>query len=221
MKEQLLIFGTTMFSAEIASLLRGEGKEIGGFVVDRRYKNGDIFQNLPVFAFEDIEALVDLNEAQFVLALGYSKMNEHRKAKYNDCKSKGYKVFTYVSSQSQIFTDKIGEGSIILPGTYIGPFSEVGISTVIRPGTVLAHHDTVGDFNWIADGCTLGGGVKMGCHCFLGLGTTVRNEISIADYTFAGAQTYLGRDTERHMAYIGVPSKKIEKMSAYDAVSRV
>ncbi len=210
-----------MFSAEIAEILRWGGVEIGGFVVDSQFKNSDEFQSLPVFAFENIEELVDINAVQIVLALGYSNMNEHRKSKYNYCKSKGYKVFTYVSQQAQVFSDKIGEGSIILPGTYIGPYSEVGICTVIRPGTVLAHHVTIGDFNWIADGCTFGGGVKMGSHCFLGLGTTVRNEISIADYTFAGAQTYLGRDTELLMAYIGVPSKKIENVSAYDAVGKV
>lgn len=197
------------------------GVKIGGFVVDSQFKKSENFQSLPVFAFEDIEELVDIDTVQFVLALGYSNMNEHRKAKYNYCKSKGYKVFTYVSQQAYVFTDKIGEGSIILPGTYIGPYSEVGICTVIRPGTVLAHHDVIGDFNWIADGCTFVDGVKMGCHCFLGLGTTVRNEISIADYTFAGAQTYLGRDTERLKAYIGVPSRKIENVLAYDAVNKV
>lgn len=154
------------------------GVKVGGFVVDSHYKKSDIFQSLPIFAFEDIEELVDINAVQFVLALGYSNMNEHRQAKFNYCKSRGYKVFTYVSQQAQVLTDKVGEGSIILPGTYIGPYSEVGICTVIRPGTVLAHHDVIGDFNWIADGCTLGGGVKMGSHCFLGLGTTVRNEIT-------------------------------------------
>lgn len=226
MNKKIIIFGTTMFSAEIAEIMRMEearvgGAEIVGFVVDRQYKNCDIFQNLPVFAFENIEEQVDINAVQFILTLGYSNMNEHRQAKFNYCKSRGYKVFTYVSQHAQVFTDKVGEGSIILPGTYIGPYSEVGVCTVIRPGTVLAHHDSIGDFNWIADGCTFGGGVKVGSHCFLGLGTTVRNEITIADYTFAGAQTYLGLNTESHSAYIGVPSRKIPDKDSIEVVTHV
>ena len=174
-----------------------------------------------MYEFENIENVVDISTVKIALTIGYSQMNEHRESKFNYCKEKGYKVLTYVSKQAQVYTNHIGEGSIILPGTYLGPFSEVGICTVVRPGSVLAHHDVIGDFNWIADGCTFGGGVRMGSHCFLGLGTTVRNEISISDYTFTGAQTYLGRDTERYGAYIGVPSKKIEGSSSIEAVIKV
>lgn len=213
MNKKVLVFGTTMFSAEIAEIMRAEGVEVDGFVVDRQYKDCELFQNLSVFAFEDIEELIDINEVQLVLALGYSKMNEHRKAKYDYCKSKGYKVFTFVSQQAQVFTNKIGEGSIILPGAYIGPFSQIGVCTVVRPGTVLAHHDLIGDFNWIADGCTFGGGVKMGNFGFIGLGTTVRNEISIADDTFIGAHSYVRKNTERNRAYYGVPAIEIGKES--------
>ena len=211
-----------MFSAELAEILRlGRGVKVVGFTIDASYKKSEVFQDLPVFAFEEIEKLVDINSVAFALTLGYSQMNEHRLVKYNYCKSKGYEVFTYVSPQAQVLTNKIGEGSIILPGTYIGPFSEVGICTVIRPGTVLAHHDIIGSFNWIADGCTFGGGVKVGNHCFLGLGTTVRNEVCIADYTFLGAQTYIGHDTEKNKAYIGVPAKIISGKTSYEVVSKV
>lgn len=197
------------------------GVEVVGFTTDKSYKKCEVFQNLPVFAFEDIESFVDINSVTFALTLGYSQMNEHRAAKYQYCKNKGYDVFTYVSSRAEVFTTKIGEGSIILPGTYIGPFSEIGICTVIRPGTVLAHHDIVGSFNWIADGCTFGGGVEVGDHCFFGLGTTVRNEVNIADYTFIGAQTYIGRNTERLNAYIGDPAKIIKGTTSYEIVSKV
>ena len=213
MKKKVLIFGTTMFSAEIAEILSFNDIEVVGYVVDSEFKNCDKYQDLPVYVFENIENVVDIKTTEFALTLGYSEMNEYRENKYKICKSKGYRVFTFVSSQAQVLTKHIGEGSLILPGTYIGPYTQIGVCTVVRPGTVLAHHDIIGDFNWIADGCTFGGGVKMGNFGFIGLGTTVRNELSIADYTFIGAHSYVRKNTERNRAYYGVPAIEIGKKS--------
>lgn len=220
--KKLLLFGTTMFSAELAEILHFQGcYDIIGYVVDKRYKNIDNFNNLPVYIFECLDTDLDMSGVEIVLSLGYSHMNENRRIKYEICKLKGYKVFTYISPQAIVYSDKIGEGSIVLPGSYIGPFSEVGICTVIRPGTVLSHHVSIGNYNWIADGCTFGGSVQMGNFCFLGLGTTVRNEISIADFTFIGAHSYVGINTEKCKAYFGVPLKAIEGINSYDAIRNV
>lgn len=218
---KVLMFGTTMFSAELQEILNMEGKEVVGYIIDRDYLLTDYYNELPVYPFEDIESCIDVSSTEIALTLGYSKMNEHRASKYAICKKKGYNILTYVSRQAHVFTDKIGEGSIVLPGTYIGPFSEIGKCAVIRPGSVFSHHDVIGNYNWIADGCTFGGGVKMGDHCFLGLGTTVRNGITISDYTLACAQTYLGRDTEKFKAYKGVPAKEVTGKTAYEVVCNI
>lgn len=196
-----------MFSAELAEILRKESYEILGFTVDSAYIASDEYYNYPVFPFEKITEKIDLRSLEFALALGYSKMNDNRKAKFNQCKSNSFKVFTFISKHAQVYSQQIGEGSIIMPGCYIGPYSEIGKCTVVRPGTVLAHHDKIGDYNWIADSCTFGGGVKMGDNCFIGLGSTVRNELSIEDYTLVGAHTYIGKNTEKNKVYYGVPAK--------------
>lgn len=219
--KRVVILGVTMFSAEVCEILRRAGTEVAGFTVDTEYLKEDKFCNLPVYPFESIGQYVDVKSVEFVLTIGYSGMNDHRESKYLRCKEMGYNVFTYVSDKAIVYTEKIGEGSLILPGSYVGPFCEIGKCTIIRPGTVLAHHDMIGDFNWLADGCTLGGGVRIDNHCFLGLGTTVRNEINLADYTFTGAQTYVGHDTEKLKAYIGVPAREIKSKTSYDVITKV
>ncbi|MBR5642774.1 MAG: hypothetical protein IKW77_01135 [Salinivirgaceae bacterium] len=218
---KVLIVGMTMFSAELCEILRREGVKVIGYSVDNAYRSSDSFYGLPIFSFEEIEKDLDMTSVEVALTLGYSQMNDNRELKYRQCKEKGVKLLTYVSKQSQVYTEKIGEGSLILPGTYVGPYSEIGLGTIIRPGTVLAHHDKIGNYNWIADGCTLGGGVIMGSHCFLGLGTTIRNEVSIADYTFIGAHSYVAKDTELSKAYIGIPAKKVCEKDAYKMVCKV
>lgn len=217
----VLVFGATMFSAELAEILRYEGINVLGYVLDRSYKDCDEFYGLPVYDFESIESKVNVNDVEFALSLGYHQMNEHRKAKYDICKAKGYKVFSYVSPNAQVYSRKIGEGSLILPGTYVGPYTELGLCNVVRPGTVLAHHDIIGDYNWIADGCTFGGGVRMNNFCFLGLGTTVRNEVTIADHTFVGAQSYISLDTKKCTPYIGIPAKVIPGKTSYEVIKKV
>lgn len=221
MEKKLLIYGTTMFSAELASIMQGEGLIVSGFVVDKAYKVCCLFQDLPVFAMEDIETSIDMSSTEIVISLGYTNMNALRETKHQYCKSKGYKVHTFISQHALVYTHEIGEGSIILPGSYIGPFSRIGTCSIVRPGTVLAHHDFIGNYNWIADGCTFGGGVHMGDFCFIGLGTTVRNEISIADYTFIAAHSYINKNTELLKPYLGVPARKIEHKSVYDVILNV
>ena len=218
--KKVIIVGTTMFSAELAEILREEGYEILGFTVDSAYIVSDEYYNYQVFPFERIKERLDLRSLEFVLALGYSKMNDNRKSKFNQCKSNGYKVFTFISKHAQVYSQHIGEGSVIMPGCYIGHYSKIGDCSVVRPGTVLAHHDEIGDYNWIADGCTFGGGVKMGSNCFIGLGSTVRNEVSIVDYTLVGAHTYIGKNTEKNKVYYGVPAK-VANEDSLEIIKRV
>lgn len=220
MRKRVVILGTTMFSAELSYILKSEDYEVIAFCVDSAFKTSDCYDGLPVYSSERVENEIDTQSVSFALAIGYSRMNEVRKSKYEQCKIKGYKLLTFISKHSQIYTEKVGEGSIIMPGTYIGPLSEIGLCTVIRPGTVLAHHDIIGNYNWIADGCTFGGGVAVGDNCFIGLGTTVRNEISIANRTLIGAQSYIGMNTEEGKAYYGVPGKVADKES-FEIINRV
>lgn len=135
-------------------------------------------------------------------------MNLYREQKYKECKDRGLCIRTYISPKAIVYSDIIGEGCIIMPGAYIGPYSEIGIGNVIRSNCVLSHHDKIGNFNWIADGSVFGGGAVIGNNCFLGLNSTIRNEIAIADRTFLGAKSYLGYSSECDGAYIGIPAKR-------------
>lgn len=218
---KVLVFGTTMFSSQLSEILKREGIEILGYTVDKAYKDSDFFNDLPVYPFEDIELIINLSETEVVLTIGYNQMNDVRRTKYLECKRRGIKVFTYVSKEAQVYTNEIGEGSIIMPGVYVGPFSKLGICCVLWPGTVLAHHNILDDFNWVASCTCYGGGASSGKNCFLGIGSTIRNEIKLAEYTFVGAQTYIGKETTPKGVYVGVPARKKDKINSYEIVAKV
>ena len=150
--------------------------------------------------------------------MGKSDANECNENSFSNCR---VQLHTFISKHAIVYTDDIGEGSIIMPRAYIGPFSTLGIGNVIRAGCVLSHHETIGNFNWIADGSIYGGHVQQGSNSFIGLGTTVRNGISIADRTFVGAHSYLSSDTTEGSVYIGSPAKIFEKTNSNEIILKV
>ncbi len=221
MSNRLVILGATMFSSQLCVILKKEGYDVVGYTVDNTYINSDSFAGLPIFPFEELEDHVNISEVEIVITIGYTHMNDVRKAKYWECKKRGFKIFSFISQKSMVYTDKIGEGCIVMPGVYIGPFSQIGLCCVLWPGAILSHHNILDDFNWIASGCCFGGGASTGKNCFLGLGSTVRNEIEVSDYTFIGAQAYIGKTTLSKGVYLGVPAKLLPNMESFDMVSKV
>lgn len=219
--EKVIIVGTTMFSGELQYILMHSGIEVIGFSVDEAYIKSHNFCNLPVYPFEKIDRYVDMAKTKILLAIGYSEMNNHRMEKYLYCKEKGYKIYSFCSNKAIILTENIGEGNIIMPGSYVGPYSKLGVCNVIRAGAVLSHHDIVGNYNWIADGCIIGGGITIGNNCFIGLGSTIRNEITVSDYSFIGAHSYLGHETKLHSVHYGVPAKLIENQDSIEKIKKV
>lgn len=179
-----------------------------------------MFCDLPVYPFETLEQYVNIESVEILLSIGYNKMNQHRETKYEGCKSRGFNVHTFISKHAVVYADSIGEGCIIMPGAYVGPYSKLGLCNVERAGCVLSHHERIGNFNWIADGCTYGGDVVQGNNSFIGLGTTVRNGISIADNTFVGAHSYLNHNSAIDSVYYGNPAVK-QEISSFEIINKV
>jgi len=219
--KKVVIFGTTMFSSQLRVILEQEGRDVLGYTVDNIYKDSDFFDNRPLFPFEELETYVNIDDVEVALTIGYNRMNDVRKDKYLECKRRGVSVMTFISKDAQVYTNEIGEGSIIMPGTYIGPCSKLGVCCVIWPGSVLAHHNLLDDYNWVASCCCYGGGASSGKNCFLGIGCTVRNNLYLAEYTFIGAQAYISKETIPRGVYLGVPAKLLPDNDSFEIVAKV
>ena len=210
-----------MFSSLLCEMMKTEGVEVIGFTANKAYMTRDTLDDLPVFPFEELETYINTKEVSILNTIGYMQMNDVRSQKHLECKSRGLSVFTFISKNAQVYTKEIGEGSIIMPGSFVGPFSIIGYCCVVWPGAVLSHHNTIGDNCWIAPSCCLGGGAKVDQNSFIGLGSTIRNEIELADYTFVGAHSYVGKNTVHRGAYIGVPARLIPDKDSYEVASKV
>lgn len=212
-----------MFSSEIFSIIETEfGPDIvKAFTLNKQYRTQDYFEGLPVYDFEDLDNEMDMNNVEILISIGYNDMNGLRQIIYEECKKKGYHIYTFISKKALVYSKNIGEGSILMPGSYIGPFCSIGICNILKYGVSLPHHVIVGNFNWIAGGTVFGGKAIVGNNCFIGLSSTIRNEIIIANRTFLGAKSYLGHDTVEDCAYYGIPAKQIVAKTSSEIIKRV
>lgn len=208
-----VIFGISEFSEYLYHTIRIEGKiDVVAFTVTKEYLHVSEYCGLPVLDFDKLYENYDSFE--IVISVGYQKMNTGREFVYNQCKQKGYKIGTYVSSRSICDSDKIGEGSIIMPMAYIPPLTEIGKCTIINIATTIGHTSDIGDFNWFSGNCIMGGNVKVGDNCFFGMNSLIKNGITVESFTMLGAYSYLSDDSIEGRFYSGNPAVNTKNLKS-------
>lgn len=206
----IIIVGTNPYSLTLHQILQKEGINVIAYTTYKEFILDKEIEGLPVVAFEDIDILYKKGTYKLLNTIGYSKMNSIRSKVYFDIKEKEYPIYTFISKDAYVFSPElIGEGSIIMPMSYIGPFVKIGVCNIINPQCNLSHHIKIGDFNFIGRGTISGGSVEIGNHCFIGLHSTIKNKINIADYTLIGAGSNVLKSTDPYSVNVGNPSHKL------------
>lgn len=112
-----------------------------------------------------------------------------------------------------VYTDEVGEGSLIYPGAYVGPYVKLGKANIVHMMVCISHHINVGDYNFFAGGSMIGGDVIVGSNCFIGMHNTIRNGITIGDRVLIGAKNFISHDLDSGYAFTGnddVDKKRIK-----------
>lgn len=205
--DKVIIFGTSIFSLVTYQTIVQEGlAQVVGFTLNEKYIQETKLEGLNVYPFEYLSDSFPINECKILIALGYKKMNDNRKVVYEKCKELGYNIYTLISKRAIVYTSEIGEGSIILPTAFVGPYVSIGKSVVLWNNVSVCHHNRIGDFTHIAGGTTIGGETNIGSNCFIGMNCTVKNGIEVGDRTFIGANSYMSQNTEGGLGFVGNPA---------------
>lgn len=221
--KRIIINGTTPFSVVIKRIIEQE-MGIGivlGFTTLRKLINEYILDDLPIIATEDIPSLYNRNDIVIVNTVGYSKMNTLRKKAQIELEELGLNITTYISSKANVYSNKVGRGSIIMPGSFVGPDVEIGTCNIIYSNVSLTHHITIGDYNFIGSGCVLGGNIRIHDNCFIGLNSTLRNRLVIPSYTLIGCSSNVVKSIEgENSVWVGNPAKQIINRLALETIIR-
>ena len=191
-----IIVGTT----DLAKLLyfhiqKTNAAEVAAFSVNTAYLNGSEFLDKPFVALENIEENYNPQDFGIFVAVGYNNMNLGRKKIFDELKTKGYKIESFIHPMTNIETQDLGEGNIIFQNVLIDAFCEVGNGNIFYANSMLAHHSVVGNFNFFSVHACVCGNVKIGDFCFFGANCVVRNSVCVENKTLIGASAYLDKDS--------------------------
>jgi sugar O-acyltransferase (sialic acid O-acetyltransferase NeuD family) len=193
-----VLFGTTDF-ARIASvyLTHDSDYEVVAFTVHEEYLNGRTMLDRPVVPFERLEELYPPDEHAMLVAIGFSGMNQVRAKIYEECKSRGYELVSYVSSKAMhLGPVQMGDNCFIFEANVIQPFVEIGNDVILWSGNHIGHDVTIGDHTFIASHAVVSGNVRIGAYCFVGVNATFRDGVTVAPRSLIGAGAVVMRDTE-------------------------
>ncbi len=208
----LIIFGDTPFAERIATYIEIEGEDkVIAFAQEADFITRSLIMDLPVLPFEELLSHYEKDTFSIILAIGYSRMNQLREKIYSKCLALGYHVASYISTRAIVYQSEVGDGTVILPGTLIGPNCKIGKGNYIASSCTLSHDNILGDFNFLSTNVVMGGHAKIMNHCFCGLHATIRDSIIVDDYSLLGSCANLTKSTNnKGMVYVGNPAKPID-----------
>jgi sugar O-acyltransferase (sialic acid O-acetyltransferase NeuD family) len=209
MKKKLIIFGAAKM-AELAHFYftHDSDYEVIGFTVDRVYAP-ETFLGLPMAPFEEVESLYSPTEYAMFVAVGYTRLNSLRAAKYEQAKAKGYELASYFCTKTTHWGDVThGDNCFILEHQVFQPGVVIGDDAFIWSGNHFGHNVIIGNHCYLASHIVVSGGVHIGDLTFVGVNATLRDNISIGRECIVGAGALMLRSTGDKEVYVAKATEK-------------
>ncbi|HEV3103545.1 MAG TPA: acetyltransferase [Candidatus Dormibacteraeota bacterium] len=194
----VIVFGTGDYGRIASVYLHADSPhEVVAFAVDGAYKDRNELMGKPVIAFEEMVESHPPDRASLLVAVGYSRLNENRRAVYERCKSLGYQFITYINSRAYQWGHvEVGENTFIFEANVLQPFVRIGNNCVLWSGNHVGHDSTIGDHCFIASHVVISGNCNIGDSCFIGVNATFRDGVRVAPRCLIGAGAVVLKDTE-------------------------
>ena len=212
---KIIIFG----AGDIARLAHHYFKtdsnhEVVAFAVDGAYKKSDIFLDLPLISFEEVNSIYPPSEYKMFIGMSYAKMNKVREEKYNKAKEMGYELISYISSKCTYLSQfPTGDNCFILEDNTIQPFVKIGNDVTLWSGNHIGHDAVLGDHIFIASHVVVSGHVKIKSNVFIGVNATLRDNITIEKESLIGAGAIIMKDTKEKEVFVPERTKPFHKKS--------
>jgi sugar O-acyltransferase (sialic acid O-acetyltransferase NeuD family) len=199
----VVLFGVSDFAQVAHEYLRRDSPHnVVAFTVDERYVDRPELSGIPVVPFETLEQTHPPGEYSMLVAVGFSGVNKTRRELYEKCRSKGYELISYVSSDAtNVGEVEVGDNCFVFEANVIQPFVRIGNDVIIWSGNHIGHHTRIGDHCFIASHAVISGNVMIGEETFVGVNATLRDGVTVAPRNVIGAGALIMADTEEGSVY--------------------
>jgi sugar O-acyltransferase (sialic acid O-acetyltransferase NeuD family) len=213
--KKVIIFGTGELAQRIFFYLKDSDDQVVAFCANKSKIDRDELFGLPIIAFENIEERFPSDEFSMFIALAYSEMNKKRTKFFDEAKSKGYELYSFIHPSTKVWDEfEMGENCFILANNVIQPFVKLGNNVLIGSNNLISHNTTIGDNCFITSNVTMGGHVVMGKNCFVGLSATINQRIKIGNECVVGAGTLISKNINDKEVYAENSSKRLPQSSS-------
>jgi sugar O-acyltransferase (sialic acid O-acetyltransferase NeuD family) len=205
----LVIFGTGHIATMVHFYLTHDSPfEVVAFTADRTHIRDEAFLGLPVVPFDEVIESYPPNSYSMFIAIGFSRMNKVREARYHEAKEAGYELATYVSSKATTWPGSvIGDNCFIMEDVIVHPFVEIGNDNIIWSGSHIGHGSVVKDHCFVSSRTAISGYVTVERNCFFGTNSTIRDQVTIARECVIGAGAVILKDTRERGVYVANPAR--------------
>lgn len=154
---------------------------------------------------EDIPKYV--NQAEFVITVGFIKNPATRIKLYDQIKEAEGKFATVIASTAYVSRyASLGEGTVVMHQAFVGAGAKVGKNVIINSFSNISHDAIVGDQCHISTGAIVNGECVIGNNVFIGSQSVLANDISIADDIIVGAGSLVRKSLKEKGIYSGNPA---------------
>lgn len=205
---KIIIYGTNSASAQSHyDFTQDSIHEVVAFTIRKSELKTEAFLGLPVVPFEELEIYYPPSEYLLFIAVYFNRVNKIRKQLFEDAKSRGYTMASYISSKAIVWPDlEIGENCMVCDGANIRPFTKIGNDTFIMPNAVLGHDAIIGEHSYLAISAVMLAGSVVQDQCVIGANSTILNGVTIANECVISAGAVINRNTKAKEVYtIGQP----------------
>lgn len=103
----------------------------------------------------------------------------------------------------------IGEGSVVMAGVSINPYSSVGRFCILNTNSSLDHDSILEDFASLAPGATTGGNCRIGQYSAISIGAVLIQGVRVGEHTVIGAASLVMKPIGSFVVAYGTPARTI------------